>query len=153
MTIVPIEAGNLILLTKGDFMVREIPIGMVESIDSISEPEKRLLGDKDDNRKLVLSYSDGASHSLTIDVDDGKADEIVKEINTLKDIEADYFKASEFEYREGDRWIRSRFLCPDAVPCAGRNGSLEGGRHSRLYLQAVQVGQGRHQHPSAVLRV
>jgi hypothetical protein len=111
MTIVPIEAGNLIRLTKGDFMVREIPIGTVESIDAVSEPEKGLLGDRDNNRKLILSYSDGVSHSLTIDVvDDGEADEIVQEINTLKDIEADYFQASKFEYREGeDRWVRSRF--------------------------------------------
>jgi hypothetical protein len=93
-------------------MVREIPIGTVESIDAVSEPEKKLLlGSRDDNnRKLIPSYSDGVSHSLTIDVDDRKADEIMKEINTLKDIEADYFKASEFEYREGeDRWVRSRF--------------------------------------------
>ena len=109
MTIVPIEAGNLIQLARGDFLVREIPISTVEKIDAVSEPEKRLLGDRGDNRKIVLSYGDGASHSLTIDVDDGKAGEIVQEINTLKDIEAEYFKASEFEYREGDRWVRSRF--------------------------------------------
>ncbi|MGI0021140.1 MAG: hypothetical protein ACREAY_11790 [Nitrososphaera sp.] len=30
MTIVPIEAGNLVRLTKGDFLVREIPISSIE---------------------------------------------------------------------------------------------------------------------------
>lgn len=117
MVVIPIEAGNVIRMLKGDAVLGEVQINSLESVPAVAEQKKGLLGEGKQNRKLAIAYMsrEGAKKvSMTLDIlDDGKVDEIVDQLTALRKLELSgrYFEYLAFEYRDaGGNWAPTQIF-------------------------------------------
>jgi hypothetical protein len=107
MEILPVVLGNTVNLCRGKAPVMSLPVGLIDAAPVV-QLDHGLVGEKKKNFLLDLHFSDGAAHSIRLDVEDKDGIDIVQRLASLKKRGDLQERSFEYEYFDGSGWMHGK---------------------------------------------